>query len=69
MIPVTIWYRKNRKTGEYEHNHIENGSPEDLFPTPINEDQRKAWSGASWNAKGGFLTDDYKLIVKEDQNG
>ena len=65
MIPVTIWLRKNRKTGEYEHNHIDEQDPEDFFPVPINEEQKKAWSGASWNAKAGFLTDDYKLIIRE----
>lgn len=66
MIPVTIWYRKNHETGIYEHNHIENASPEDFEPIPIDDYQKRSWSGAKWNAKEGFLTDDYKLIIKEN---
>lgn len=64
MIPVSVWYRKNRETKQYDFNHIDNDPPQDFEPIPINDYQKKAWKGCSWICKEGFLNDNFVLTVK-----
>lgn len=54
-MQVTIWQKLNPKTGQYEHNHIENGKIEGEIPLPISLLQEKAWKGALWRKSYGFL--------------
>jgi len=58
MKPITVWFKLNYKTNEFEHNHIEDGHVGCYEPTPLNEEQKKAWKGAKWQYAHRFITDE-----------
>jgi len=58
MKPVTVWFRLSHKTNRYEHNHIEDGHIVAGEPTPLNDYQKKAWSGCKWEYAHRFITDE-----------
>ena len=62
LSPVTVWFRLNRKTDEFEHNHVEDGHMIATEPFPINDFQKKAWKGCLWQYEHRYITFDYKLV-------
>jgi hypothetical protein len=64
MKPITIWLRLNSQSGEYDHNHIEDGFiPSDQsHPTTVNSEQKRMWVNGSWRAQYAYLNNKYQVI-------
>lgn len=63
MTPVTVWQRwiGPRHDQRLEHNHIENGHSDRLYPQPISEEQKASWAGQTWVRTHAYL-DDGKVV-------
>jgi hypothetical protein len=59
---ITVWFRLNHETDDFEHNHIENDHVFGSEPVPLNDYQRKAWKGCKWQYEHRFITEDYILV-------
>lgn len=57
--PITLWYRDVQidpaKPPRFEFNHYEHGHVEALAPTPVSEEQRRAWRNAQWQYRHAYL--------------
>ena len=63
MHKITVWSKRDPKTGEWIHNHFDYGhnSLDQTHPigTPM---QTHAWAKKKWKAEHMHLTDDCKAI-------
>jgi len=55
MNEITIWESYNKKTGQWEHNHIEDGHCFYDKPIPKSKLQKKSWPNKQWNKSFGYL--------------
>ena len=61
MKKITVWQVKVT-SGDWEHNHIEDGWSERDMPQAINEAQAKAWGGKEWQRLHRYLDADNKIV-------
>lgn len=61
MFPVTVWFRLNMKTQQYDFNHIENNHVKNNNPT---DNFQRGWNRGTWTKQFGWLSSDIppKLI-------
>lgn len=52
---VTIWERLDEKSGEYKHNHIEDGWSIYDNPESKSKEQKMFWKKATWKRTYGFI--------------
>ena len=55
---ITLWYRFDKKKGEFVFNHIEDGwnlDDSQDAPVPISDEQKKSWKNAQWKFELGNL--------------
>jgi len=62
LSPVTVWFKLNHKTDDFEHNHIEDGHVFAPAPIPISEEQKRAWKGAKWEYEHRYITHEGVLV-------
>lgn len=61
---ITVWemWVGPRRNLRLEHNHIEDGHSERLYPTPKFPSQKAAWSGQTWVRTHAYL-DEHDRVV------
>lgn len=60
---ILIWEARNKKSGQFEHNHIEDGWGTHSVPKARFPDQEKAWKGQEWSATEAYLIDEKVVKV------
>jgi hypothetical protein len=57
MKPITVWekWEGPRRAQRLEHNHIEDGHSERLYPEPHTPEQRASWGGQTWVRTHAYL--------------
>lgn len=57
MKPITVWekWEGPRSAQRLEHNHIEDGHSDRLYPEPKVPSQRASWSGQTWVRTHAYL--------------
>lgn len=69
MKPITIWLMwvedKERKTAEWQHNHIEDGHSDREAPFAHSSWQVKRWTGQKWQRKHAHLNSHGVVVLNE----
>lgn len=54
---VTLWYKYNTKTKQFDYNHLQNGWSNIKYPLPFNEKfvNQKSWKNYKWKSAFAFL--------------
>ncbi len=55
-MQVTLWSKLNKKTSQYDYNHLEDGWCENDVPTPMIEKSLQAdWKNSKWEKTHSYL--------------
>jgi hypothetical protein len=69
MKPITVWekWEGPRRNQTLEHNHIEDGHSDHLFPTPVSPEQKAAWHGQTWVRTHAYLDGSGKVVSAQSE--
>lgn len=65
LRPITVWemWVGPRRDQHLEHNHIEDGHSERLYPLAKFPEQKAAWHGQTWVRTHAYLNEASQVIT------